>query len=148
MNHAIDNILTLRDMDLRLDLDRIAHFHPPVVTTHSNSGHGHTESHPHSQSDDVSDESVTHYYNGTVHSAGQETEHNHQHADEQHSTSGTSITAPITLVLAGLVMLLAVAVIGRTVWMMRRDKDKQGRGVRRLRGMLVVSLLLADFVVA
>ena len=77
------------------------------------------------------------------------------HDDGAHDTQqlsqvepGSLITAPMTLVMAGLIMLLVVAIIIRMICLLRKDKDGQGRKVRRLRAFLVVGLLVADFAVA
>ena len=56
--------------------------------------------------------------------------------------------AGVALVLASLVVLGAVTAGARIGWRVCRDKETRGRKVRRLRGVLVLALMLADMVIA
>ena len=74
--------------------------------------------------------------------------HSQHHDATTTMTDSSPWTAPITLVMASLIMLCAVAAIGRIGHQLWRDEDQQGRRIRRLRGTLVIGLLTSDFIVA
>jgi heme A synthase len=56
--------------------------------------------------------------------------------------------AVLTLVLAGIVTVCAMAAMARIAWQMWRDREEQGRRTRRLRMSLVIGLQAADGIVA
>lgn len=56
--------------------------------------------------------------------------------------------AAVALVLATVVVLGAVAAASRIGWRVYTDKETRGRRARRLRGVLVLALMLADMVIA